>query len=307
MRKYILALIFAISVCHQVSACINGDFLELADASFLYEDPVRNVPYGHKVDRKELEATLLRMDSLYKATNEVAYLSDKGLVLIFLGRYQEAIKIYHEIELFHPGRYSTASNLGTAYELSGQNEKALFWIKRAVKIDPDSHHSSEWIHVNILEAKIKGESHVNSLFLLKTEFGDGDIPYSTYNEEQLYDLFNALYYQLNERNTFVKPKDAIVATLLFDLGNIAFLVNNFKEAIKIYQLAKTYGFDSELSDRRIIEAAKYQKQGMKVDRTKKIIKSEPSSTPNYYLATVLIILIMIGIAVLIRRKLKRGT
>ena len=308
MRKYILAFIFSLSIYYQGFACINGAYFELADASFLYEDPIRNVPYGHQIDREELTATLRRMDSLYKATNEVAYLSDKGLVLIFLGRYQEAIKIYHEIELSHPERYATAANLGTAYELNGQNEKALFWIKRAVKIDSLSHHGSEWIHVNILEAKIKGESHFNSFFLLKTDFGDGAIPYSTYNNEQLYDLFSALYYQLNERNTFVKPKDAIVATLLFDLGNIAFLVDNFKDAMRIYQLAKSYGFNAELCDQRIIEASKYQNQGKKIDRTKKVLKQKlkSSSKSNYYIAAGLIVLMMIGGVAYIRRRKDRS-
>ncbi|WP_343533941.1 tetratricopeptide repeat protein [Pedobacter sp.] len=308
MKKYILTLFFSLYVYHQGFACINGDYLELADASFLYEDPIRNVPYGHEINRKELTATLLRMDSLYKRTNDIAYLSDKGLVLIFLGRYQEAINIYLEIELSRPDRYITAANLGTAYELAGQNEKALLWIKRAVKIDPGSHHGSEWIHVRILEAKIKGANYVNSQYLLKTNFGDGAIPYSTYSEEQLSDLFNALYYQLNERNTFVKPKDDIVAVLLYDLGNIAFLINNFKDAMRIYQLAKKYGFDPKLCDERIIEAATYLKLGKKVDRTQKvpISKLRQSTKANYYLVGVPIVLIAVGVVIYIRRKKRRS-
>lgn len=63
MRKYILVFIFCLSIYHQGFACINGAFFDLADARFLYEDPIRNVPYGHKIDRKGLEANLLSMDS----------------------------------------------------------------------------------------------------------------------------------------------------------------------------------------------------------------------------------------------------
>ena len=87
---------------------------------------------------------------------DLDYLSDKGFVLIISGRYSEAIDLYLQIEKLEPNRYSTASNIGTAYEMIGENEKALHWIKRAVAIDPASHDNSEWIHVNILEAKIHG-------------------------------------------------------------------------------------------------------------------------------------------------------
>jgi hypothetical protein len=52
-----------------------------------------------------------------------------------------------------------------------------------------------------------------------------------------------LYYQLNERVSFVKPKDKIVAQLLFDLGNISYLMREKEEAAETYKLAKEYGFN----------------------------------------------------------------
>ncbi len=54
----------------------------------------------------------------------------------------------------HPNDYSIIANLGTAYELTGNDEKALELIRKAVAINPNSHYNSEWIHVRILEEKV---------------------------------------------------------------------------------------------------------------------------------------------------------
>ncbi len=95
-------------------------------------------------------------------------------------------------------------NLGTVYELLGENENALLWIKKAVAIDPASHGNSEWIHVRILEAKIGGDHLVATSFLLNTSFGDGEIPDTDLSDAELESLRNALYYQLDERISFVE-------------------------------------------------------------------------------------------------------
>src|SRR5258708_6546637 len=48
--------------------------------------------------------------------------NDYAVALIFLGRNEEAISLLQELEKEKSGEYATAANLGTAYELSGQNE-----------------------------------------------------------------------------------------------------------------------------------------------------------------------------------------
>jgi hypothetical protein len=84
--------------------------------------------------------------------------------------------------------------------------------------------------------------------------------------KQLQDLSIALYYQLNERISFVKPKEKIVAQLLFDLGNVSFLLENYKDALAIYKQAKRYGYKDKLIVQRIkqtkIQIKKAQKQNL---------------------------------------------
>ncbi|MCS4300770.1 tetratricopeptide repeat protein [Chryseobacterium sp. BIGb0232] len=252
MNKYFFIFIFIFLFSIPISACLNGEEMVLSNRGILYTDYEGEVPHGHEFGgKKRLEAFLVTLEKGYNKTKNLDYLSDKGFVLIILGRYKEAIALYKKIEYIEPGRYSTASNIGTAYELSGNNTEALQWIEKALQINPKSHSSSEWIHVNILKAKIKGEEYISSKNLIGRDFGNEKLPQSNLRKNELQDLKMQLYYQLNERISFVKPKDRIVAQLLFDLGNIALLMNQKAEAKEDYQLAEEYGFNNSVLDERI--------------------------------------------------------
>lgn len=252
MYNSLFSLIFIVLFSIPVSACLNGEEMILANREVLYNDYDGEVPYGHEFGSNDrLKAFLVTLEKGYNETKGLDYLSNKGFVLIVLGRYQEAIELYKKIETIQPGRYSTASNIGTAYELTGNNTEALKWIEKAVKINPKSHSSSEWIHVNILKAKIRGDQDISSINLIGKDFGNGKQPQSSLSKDDLQLLKMQLYYQLNERISFVKPKDKIVAQLLFDLGNIAFLMNHKEEAKEDYELAAEYGFKNSVLDERV--------------------------------------------------------
>jgi len=245
--KKIALLILILGWVTDAQGCLNGETYVLKDGSLLYEDFKESiVPHGHMFWIDEFDITLHNLDSLWKKTKDVDYLSDYALILALKKQYEASAKIYLQIEKMSPGRYATASNLGTVYELMGQNEQALAWISKAVAIDPQSHKNSEWIHVNILKAKIKGENTINTEFLLGTGFGDKASPASPLSMTELLALRDALYYQLNERVTFVKPQDKIVAVLLSALADVAWLTHERAPAMQVYDLAATYGMASEV-------------------------------------------------------------
>jgi len=250
--RFIVAIALLIASFNITYGCLNGESKILKNGELIYEDSQGNVPFGHDFGgRESYENTMKELDSLYKITGDFDYLSDKGLVLILLKRYKEAIDLYLDIERQAPGRYSTASNIGTAYELVGESEYALKWIRRAVEIDSTSHYNSEWIHVRILEAKIKGDDYITSQHLLDTDFGEQGYPTSSLTEEGLRRLLKAVYYQLNERVSFVEPTDKVVAELMFDLGNIAFLLKDYEDALSDYNLAFKYGYSGKLLNDRM--------------------------------------------------------
>lgn len=252
MRKYFFSVLFGVLFSVPAFGCLNGETLKLEDGTILYEDYEGYVPYGHYfTSNDELNKILLSLEKGYRETGKLNYLSDKGLILIIQGKYKEAIELYKKIEKAEPNRYSTASNIGTAYELIGNNAEALRWIEKAVKINPNSHYGSEWIHINILKAKMKGGKLINSRFLIGMDFGNGKFPESEKGNEELFVLRKQLYYQLNERVSFVKPKDKIVAQLLFDLGNISYLMREKEEAAETYKMAKEYGFNKPVLEERL--------------------------------------------------------
>jgi hypothetical protein len=279
MNKKLLLIILALTCYSKIFACLNGESIVLKDGTFLYQDTQWPVPHGHDFYFNDFENGITRLDSLYKATKDLDYLSDKGLLLILLKEYDQAIKIYLDIENLQAGRYSTASNLGTAYELIGQNESALKWIKKAVEIDPTSHKNSEWLHVKILETKIKGSSFITTDFLLNTNFGTEIMPTSSLNDDEISKLSKALYYQLNERVSFVKPKEKIVAQLLFDLGNLEFLLLHYGNAKLNYKEAEKYGYSGKLIEHRFKESTRLYK----LSDTISYREVHRPAKPNYFM------------------------
>ncbi len=172
--------------------------------------------------------------------------SDYGGVLVFLGQFQKAREVLEAAELAEPGDYAVASNLGTAYELLGENAKALEWIRKGIERKADSHRSTEWVHVKILEAKIALASDPKWLethSVLGLDYGRdarpvrvGEAPAA----KEKYTVLHGLSYQLRERLKFVKAPDALVGDLLFNLANETAILGAAQQALGIYELAEIY-------------------------------------------------------------------
>lgn len=250
IRVICLFVVLFFSVIHSF-ACINGETRKLTNGTALSMDMKDGiVPHGH-MSLVHNDKILNELDERWKATDSIEYLSDYGVVLIYQNKYEEAKNIYLKIDKIKPGRYSTAANLGTVYELLGDNKSALSWIQKAVKLNPVSHDSSEWLHVRILEAKINGAPYINTNFLLHTDFGRDSMAVSELSKTELLRLQKALFYQLNERLTFIQAPDKIVAQLLFDLANVSLLTGaNIYQVNDIYSMAKKYGYENPLWNKR---------------------------------------------------------
>ncbi|MCL4677841.1 MAG: hypothetical protein KJ017_04505 [Alphaproteobacteria bacterium] len=171
---------------------------------------------------------------------------------LLTGDAQKAVPMFLDFEKSNP-EYASAASLGTAYELSGDNQNALKWIKEGLKRNPESHHRTEWLHVLILEAKINLEKNpdyyadkrvLELADTLPEKESDVFVTYNGQNFNRL-QVEAALAYQLFERTVFVKPKDVIVADLLFSLSKINALNDDFETAFGFLDLSKQYGFKDE--------------------------------------------------------------
>ncbi len=186
--------------------------------------------------------------------DQVSNRNNTAVAMLHVGMVERAIAILEELERTNPGRYYTAANLGTAYELNGQNEKALEWIKEGIKRDPDAHNGSEWLHVNILEAKLALEKDPNWLAsnsviglhrLSEDQLSSGG-PVAIGNRGEgvnLQQVEEALIYQLHERLEFIKPPEAVVANLLFDLSRTLARTRRLEHSAVIREFAHIYGQD----------------------------------------------------------------
>jgi hypothetical protein len=169
---------------------------------------------------------------------------------IYGDRLQRALALLQKIEKEEPGQYDTAGNLGTAYELVGDNVNALKWITEEIKLNPDAHRHSEWVHALILRAKIDAASHPERLLHQRLI----DVPDRMNRDteimvgEETYPaglVWESIYYQLQERMLFVKPKDPYVADLLYTLALLDANVGVVEDALQLLKLAREYGFPDE--------------------------------------------------------------
>lgn len=163
--------------------------------------------------------------------------NDYGVALIRTGEVAKALQLFREMEAEAPGDYKTAANLGTAFELSGEDEEALFWIQEAIKRNPKSHRGTEWVHVRILEAKL-AQAHDPTWLKTHTIIG-GDFgsqgrpvaPTGLRDKDELKRVAADLEYQLRERTSLVSPPEVVVGDLLFQLGNMATLTRSVERGI----------------------------------------------------------------------------
>ncbi len=229
---------------------------------------------GQTEERKEIAKTQLQLASELVALSREAppgdarpYVADpsqppsvrleaEGLHHVFAGRHALAVQRFMEAERAAPGRYSVAANLGTAQELNGQNEAALRWIREAIRRNPLSHEGTEWVHVAILEAKVRRERSPGAPFTplipLPADFEAGTQVTILDAKRRVSEIKHAIQYQLRERMKFVKPHDPYVADLLFTLSVIDGRLYGPESAYEYLRLAERYGY----SDQTALAAAR---------------------------------------------------
>lgn len=272
MRTLLVLAFLLLLAASTANACINMEGVSI-DGNYVTVPSDLETPNGAHL-RESLEKTpSSRIHTLANSTNpsEADALRD-----IFTGNYAAAIEKLQALEASAPGNYSTAANLGTAYELAGDNKNALHWITEGMKRNEDSHYGTEWLHKKILEAKIAMESdpeHLKKNPILpfsesptqERNFTFGYDGRSLHRDE----LLRALRYQLGERMLFVKPTDPVVADLLYSFATLEANTRVLEPAIELFQLAKEYGYhDTAELDARM---ARYQQT---INSTLKVTKRE---------------------------------
>jgi tetratricopeptide (TPR) repeat protein len=248
MRKIFFAFLLAIlSLPFTSKACLNYYFFVNKEGEYYMADTILR-GFNLNFNKERNEAKLKRSLSSLNKFHDYKLLSDYSVSLLKLGKTKIALEILSALEKAHPEEYNIAANLGTAYELSGMPDSALKYIKLAIRINPQSHGSSEWVHIKVLETEVHLKTNSNYL---------DDLTVLELNTKQKNDTMarKQLELQIRERFPFCKGPDLIMASLLADLGDMYCNQLSVEYGKAMYQIAQQYYGDSSATLKKKINEA----------------------------------------------------
>ena len=121
--------------------------------------------------REQYLAAAAKLDAKRQALS-ADELADLGALNIRLGKVERAIEVLRAASRKHPDQFRIASNLGTAWQLSGDLEQAATALEEAVRLAPEKLKSFEEYHLKLVRLRqkegkaVKPES-VDDLFNVK--------------------------------------------------------------------------------------------------------------------------------------------
>ncbi|MCC6702460.1 MAG: hypothetical protein IT221_13105 [Fluviicola sp.] len=263
MKKSFLLLLLLVGTAIPLhsSACYNEYFTLDAKGKTHHVQP-GGLRFDTNFDLKKIEKELRELGGKLNEKPDFEILSDYALRLVKTGKTKEALVIFEALVKKYPNEYTLHANLGTTYELTGNNQLALEHIQKSILINPKSHKGSEWIHVKLLEAKIAMEKNPNYL-------NNHSILNLSIKQKASEKTITFLIIQLKERFPFCKgPKDPIMAGLFEDLGDCYMEQISYEYAKAFYQIAVNYYGDKSkrLSD-KIEEARTLREQHKNLEPT----------------------------------------
>ena len=214
-------------------------------------------PYHLKFDTVKLRKQIADYDSKYSITDSATYpikslekdkaLSNKALALMKLGKVSKAKDILVDLVTRNPKEYSMVANLGTAYELSGELDSALKYISKGLEINPKSHYGSEWIHVELLKAKIKRKR--SKYYIIKNPILSDELLESKRDTSKRYwhrsRVLNHIYWQVRTRAPFTPAPNEVIWNLLLTAGEFAQKHDTYENALLAFAYSRKYAYNYE--------------------------------------------------------------
>lgn len=276
--KYLFFL-FSLLLYAPTFACLNNYSVYKEHHNGLGESLNKVVP--QTITQRKIVADLKALEKDLDQKYSYKLHSDYGVLLLKFGKYAEGLKIFKQLIQQKPNEYQIIQNLGTAYELNGQLDSALFYIKKGLKINPNSHNRSEWIHVKILEAEIASKKDPNYLKKHPTLLGLHTQPYANKNDTELLkwsrDTLRQILHQLDERVPFSPRPNAIMSAVYYELGKYYYHFDDVT-AYNCLQISLWYGSANELIvEKELLTATKYLQK-----RDKKYFKYPETVTFTEY-------------------------
>ncbi len=257
MKTFIISLLLILLPASKSFACLNTYFV-VDKHGHTHDAEKIELSLNKNFDLKTIQPQMLGLELTLKNNKSYKALSDYAVCLLKIGKTEEALEILIALNKKYPSEYQIAANLGTAYELNGQVENALVYIKKGVLLNPASHHGSEWVHVKILEAKLALQK--NPDYLKKNT-----VLNLTADQTNQKLVLQQILIQAKERFPFSPAPDQIMGSLLIDLGDCFAGSASIQHAKALYNMAEEYhGADSVIVASRISSMVKLAKKYNKV-------------------------------------------
>lgn len=253
-KKVLIILLSSFFYCNHGTACLNYYYSIDHEGHLHSADDLRRA-FNTNFNKKLIERKLKKLEVRLKKEKDYKLLSDYAVFLLKAGRIEESLEILKTLSRHYPSEYQIAANLGTAYELSGNVELAIQFIKKGIALNPDSHGGSEWVHLKVLETKLKLK--VDSLYL-----SNHSVLNLTEDEKNSSTIREQIIIQVRERFPFSpSSSDQIMANLLMDLGDCYSKTASIEFAKVLYTIAKTYyGASKEVVEEKINKILKLRKK-----------------------------------------------
>jgi tetratricopeptide (TPR) repeat protein len=234
--KKIIILLSAI-VCYSIAiACYNEKHLDKQGKQTRRSDPLDH--YYNEPDKSSAREFLNKYDVNKLEQYDKDIQSDIAVNLSYIGKPVQAVEILKRLQKKYPDDYNIAANLGTTYELTGNNELALQFIKKSIQLNPDSHEGTEWVHVKILEAKLAMNKDPN--WLQTHRVLNTGVTFDAKASDILYDKAYDVEYQLQERIPFTPAPDKIMGNVFDELGDLYATQQSIELAYIAYDFSLRY-------------------------------------------------------------------
>lgn len=173
---------------------------------------------------------------------------DDAVRLIFAGKAAEAVTRLTDLDRKVPENYWISANLAAACELSGDLPAAQRWVEKALAINPGAHEGTEWMHANVIRARLALEkdpawlkTHTISGIPVEGDLPSGFTLTEAGQTHSLEDVHRALMAHTFARLIFVKPQDTVAASLLTELARVEARLIAMENGMALLTLAEEYG------------------------------------------------------------------
>lgn len=252
IRKVLLLI--CLNLISVVGLTCGNEYGHKVDGSVMHSRFFYLTPGQLKFDTVKLKKQITDYDNQYWQVNVSSAqiisqdkdqaLSNKALALMKLGKVKEARAILEPLVRRNQNEYTMCANLGTVYELSGELDSALKYISRGLELNSNSHWGSEWIHVELLNAKIKRKRDKNYILnnrILSDELLESNRDTAIKKRFRRNSrILRNIYMQARTRARFTPAPNEVMCNLLLSAGDFAQKNDTYENAFMAFAYARKY-------------------------------------------------------------------